>query len=109
MKEVGTIKTTAELIQQIIDTLKEITDKFYLQDEMEGYRLLRESLDLIATIMERLLSNSIEDQVPELYQEIIQYLNEALQAMEAKDTILLADILQYELLERFQVVLDTLE
>lgn len=99
--------TTEVLLKQMISTIDDITDKFYKQEEQEGYQLLNQSLDMIARIMEWLIIDNI-DTTPTKHLEIIKYLEEALQAMEAKDTILLADILQYELRERFQVILDAL-
>lgn len=106
MKEVDKI-TTKEMLIEIIEKTDIITNKFYKQEEIEGFRLLNDFLDLVSEIMEQLINNNINE-VPLLYQEIIKFLKEALQAMEVKDTILLADILQYELKERFESVLNTL-
>lgn len=100
---------TSDLVIQIIHKIDVITDKFYQQEEQEGYQLLTQSLDLFSQVMEQLLTNEPNETVPQQHQEIIYFLEEILQAMEVKDFILLADIMQYELRERFQTILDTVK
>lgn len=93
------------ILEQIIERIDRITDKFYKQEPQEGLKLLNQSLNLISNGIEQLIKECPSGEVSMEYQEIIKYLKEALIAMEERDTILLADILQYELKERFLAVL----
>lgn len=98
--------TTLNEVIYNIDTIMEL---FYTQKEPQGYVKLRETIDDISRVMEMLLGEAENGQMPDNYMEIINYLQEALLAVEARDTILLADILQYEIKGRFEAILDEMK
>ena len=75
------------------EEIREIADLFYQQKSKEGYGRLQE---LIADLSQYVAQ--IEEEAKR--QELLEALTEALTAMQEQDTTLLADILQYELLEK---------
>lgn len=75
------------------EELEQVTEMFYQQKSKEGYEKLQV---LLADIS--LYVSGVQDE--EQQQELLETLTEALDAMEQKDTTLLADILKYELLEK---------
>lgn len=90
-----------------IEAIDSMSELFYTQKDTEGYAKLEETIGYISKTMELLLGSVGEIEVPKDYIEIINHLNDALSAVESKDTILLADILQYEIKERFQAILNS--
>jgi hypothetical protein len=91
-------------LEAVIHSIETVTELFYTQKETEGYDQLNKTIDGISKSMELLLEDFEGEQVPDSYLEIINYLQEAFSAIEARDTILLADILQYEIKERFEKI-----
>lgn len=77
----------------LCEELEQVTELFYQQKSKEGYEKLQE---LLADIS--LYVSGVEDDAKQ--QELLETLTEALDAMEQRDTTLLADILKYELLEK---------
>lgn len=75
------------------EELEQVTELFYQQKSKEGYERLQV---LLADIS--LYVSGVQDE--EQQQELLETLTEALDAMEQRDTTLLADILKYELLEK---------
>lgn len=75
------------------EELEHVTELFYQQKSKEGY----EKLQILLADISLYVSN-VQDE--EQQQELLETLTEALNAMEEKDTTLLADILKYELLEK---------
>ena len=75
------------------EELEQVTEMFYQQKSKDGYEKLQV---LLADIS--LYVSGVQDE--EQQQELLETLTEALDAMEQKDTTLLADILKYELLEK---------
>lgn len=89
------------IVSDTVFIIDQVSDLFYKQQDREGYARLNGLIENISETMGIFLSINQTD-IQEESMEIVKYLNEALSAMEAKDTILLADILQYEIKERFQ-------
>ena len=98
-----------DLLQQTVLAIEGVTDLFYKQKEKEGYQDLNKTIGLISNSMDQLIGSIGDNEVPEQCQEIIKHLEDALRAMEVRDTILLADILQYELKEKFETLIDQME
>ncbi|HHV10455.1 MAG TPA: hypothetical protein GXX75_09295 [Clostridiales bacterium] len=90
-----------EAVRNTIELVGQVADLFYRQQDKDGYFKLNELIGQISNAMEYVLGNG-QNEVSEECSGIIEYLNEALGAMEARDTILLADLLQYEIKDRFQ-------
>ena len=79
--------------QEIKQEIQDVAELFYQQKNTEGYQRLNQLLqDLSAYV-----GIITEEEQP---MEFLEALKEALDAMEQKDTTLLADILQYELIEK---------
>ena len=84
-----------EQIQQVVETLTTITDLLYQENIPVAYRMLY----LILPALEKTIGSIGQD---DIQGELKDQLFSALQAMEDEDNILLADILQYEILERLR-------
>lgn len=90
----------------ICEEIKETTELFYQQKEHNGYQKLNATLLSVSNGIECLFATLNQDNPPEFDQnEILSILNNAMNAMQEKDTVLLADILQYDLLEQFENVI----
>lgn len=84
-------------MDELLEVLDKTTEFLYQQNYNQAYELLIGCLPYMATVIEE-----IEDVV--LQGEITASLAEALTAMEEKDYTLLADILQYEIMDRFKMI-----
>jgi len=77
---------------------------FYQQNIKEGYSKLEYTIDVLSKIIDAI--NIDEEEGKQLIKNSFNnILKEALQAMEQGDTILLSDILQYDLKELIEQVL----
>ena len=95
------------ILEQANEEITKVTELLYQQKDQEGYALLNKTLATIAQAIEVIFAWQHEQQMDEsTQQEMVDVLTQAMQAMEQKDTVLLADILKYELLERFEVILE---
>ena len=84
-----------EEVSQLIDNLIKITDYLYQENIQVAYRLLY----LVLPSLDQFISQIEQDEKKDILKE---KLLQALEAMEKKDYILLADILQYEVVEQLQ-------
>ena len=82
-------------VKQVIDELTRVTDLLYQENITPAYA------QLIATLPE--LEKVIMPLNQETQQELMEKLQSALSAMEDGDNTLLADILQYEILEQLKM------
>lgn len=78
----------------MIDKIDSICDMLYQENIQDAYVKLQE---LIKELMLSLAKLNEEEQV-----DMVKVLKPALEAMEANDTTLLADILQYEVKDRIE-------
>ncbi len=94
------MKTTIELTRQKIS---EATEAFYQGKSKEGYEKVSEIavylLNLNQKVVDALENRSLVDYNQNRFMEI---LNEMLNAMTAKDSVLLSDILHYDMLEELE-------
>ena len=79
-------------MDELKNKIEETTDLFYQQKVNEAYESFIQLLPQISVFAESLSEE-------EKREELLGVLAPALEALEQKDSILLADILQYELLE----------
>ena len=103
------MEDTEKIIQTAILAIEEVAALFYQQQENLGYNKLNPTLNEIELALNeifRLKNNNKEIQIDE--QEIIGRLNDAMEALAIKDSVLLADILQYEVAEQFKKVIEQL-
>lgn len=86
-----------EKLKQIVCIMEQVTDLLYQENIMPAYT------GLVAVLPQ--LEEIIMDLDKETQQELTGKLQSALTAMESGDNTLLADILQYELIEQFTTYL----
>lgn len=79
-------------MKEIRDELIDISELLYQENIQPAYRKLTGVLPKMGAVIE-----SVEDE--DTRETIVEKLKLALEAMEAEDTILLADVIQYELVE----------
>ena len=94
-----------QAVQMLSESIQKTTELFYTQKEAEGYQAFGVLLEPMATLLDRLFRLQAETGKPEFEQEeIARLLGEALNAMEARDGVLLADILQYDFLDPLEQI-----
>ena len=92
-----------------ITKIEEVTDLLYKQKNNEGYALLNSALINVTAAIDQLFAYKIENNSLNIDEnKLISNLTEAMHAMEEKDTVLLADILQYEIVEQFKTIVKIL-
>ena len=84
-------------MKDLLDVLKKITELLYQERTKEAYGFLIKCLPYMGTVIEEM-----RDQ--ELQREVMDSLSEAVGAMEENDNTLLADILQYDVIERLETI-----
>lgn len=77
----------------LIEILNTITELLYQEKKNDAYGLLARCLPILSAILGEMTDI-------ELQTELMNALKEAMEAMEADDVTLLADILQYEVIEK---------
>lgn len=94
-----------QAIGMLSESIQKTTELFYTQREAEGYQAFGVLLEPMATVLDRLFRRQNETGKPEFEQnEIAKLLNDAMNAMEARDSVLLADILQYDFLDQLDQI-----
>ncbi|HCJ09069.1 MAG TPA: hypothetical protein DHV96_12140 [Lachnospiraceae bacterium] len=81
-----------DMLKQLVDAIRQIVDLLYQENIEAGYK----ALYIVLPYLERMI---VETDNTEFQNELKEKLEEALHAMEDGDNILLADIMQYEVLE----------
>ncbi len=84
-----------DMVKQIIERINEVTDLLYQENVKDGYVKLSEMLQIVIAA-----TGDITDESEQT--EFVAILQPALEAMEANDYTLLADILQYDLIAKFE-------
>lgn len=92
--------------EKFIRALKAIditTELFYQQKSKEGYGCFEDIINCVTELINYMSNQKGKEYNVDINEkEITSILYNAMQSMEANDTILLADILQYELKEEIQ-------
>ncbi len=97
-------------IQELIQSLDAITELFYQQQDKKGMEELGAELPgLVALIDEMYLYKQEHEEMAFEDTQINEALQQMLSAMEDKDYVLLADVIKYEVIEKFQAIADGLE
>lgn len=96
------------LIISILEDIEIVTDLFYQDRENKGYYGLALLLTKLNSLIELLISEKeiIEKAKQE---ELLNIMTQAMNAMEERDTVLLSDILQYELKEQLEDMMQQLK
>lgn len=99
-----------DMLKVAINDVKSTTDLFYQQKEHDAYVKFNTALESISSVVEKLFFMYNETGFPEFSQEdFMLNLNNAMNALQEKDAVLLADVLQYDLLEQFEKILKQIE
>lgn len=92
------MQTLKEEIQALSLKISAVTDYFYQQKMSEAYQGMELLLASLTSMVANLSSYQKEQkEFSYKQQDLLKILKEAMQALEEKDAVLLADILEYEL------------
>lgn len=97
-------------IQERIQSMDAIAELFYQQQDGKGMEELNAELPRLVTAIDEmyLYKQEHEDMLFDDTQ-INEALQQMLSSMEEKDYILLADVIKYEMIEKFQAIADGIE
>lgn len=99
-----------KIVESAVQIIKETTELFYQQKTAEAYEKMQETLGAILQAVDILHEYKCANESFSLEEERIAVsLTEAMQAMESGDTVLLADILEYDFVEYLQELLAEME
>lgn len=98
-----------EKLEEAITSIEQTTDFFYQNKVNEGYTQFEKTLLVLTNTINDIFEYKIQgNEIGIEESHLIEVLTEAMNAMEAKDTLLLSDILNYELKELFEQVVKTI-
>lgn len=94
-----------EKIDNIISKIEKISELFYQQKAQKAYLALQDIIEEILICINELAKYSSEhDNIDLNIKQISIILRNALNAMEQQDTILVADILQHDMINELQKI-----
>ncbi len=88
-----------QLLKEIRQKIEMTTDCFYQQKNQQGYKILISVIDDLMIIAAELKNIEENEAVQTLKIELAQRLQEITEAMLQKDTILIADMMKYDIIE----------
>jgi hypothetical protein len=91
-------------IDTIISEIEMIADYLYQQKISDGYSELNKTISEIMDLLDKINIYKKEDELQVEDQSLVFCLTKALEAMENKDNVLLADILLYEVTESLKEI-----
>lgn len=92
-----------EIVENTIQVVRETTELFYQQKIKEAYAKMQDTIDSILKAVDTLHAYKNENETFGLEEErLVTSLTDAMNAMQAGDTVLLADILEYDFAEYLQ-------
>jgi len=89
-------------IDNVLKTLDEIMNMFYVGNDSEGYIKLNETLITMLMLIEYIEKSDKLEEVD--INKIENILKDCVEALEEKDTVLLADIIQYDLIDALKEI-----
>ena len=94
-----------KMLANVLDEIGVITDLLYKQEIKVAYEKFNTVLVELADVIDSIFAYRIENEKSNIeIDSLVTKLSEALQAMEAGDTVLLADILRYEIVEQLREI-----
>lgn len=97
-------------ITDTVDKLEKVLDLFYQQSDNEAFEKFTKVIDDMIKAIESFEKYKIEHPDFEIdEQRICDILTEAMNALQANDKVLMADILQYDFIEYVNDLADTIE
>lgn len=98
-----------KMLDDLMNEIKEVTEHFYQQKEHKAYVQLSHTMQSITTVIETLFSGVGKENAPVFsIENLTKVLSEAMNALEVRDSVLLADILQYDLMEQLEEIREQL-
>ena len=88
-----------EGILELKTKTERLADCFYQQKSQEGYQVLVLIIDDLSALSVILEGNRENTAIAELYTELSEKLQEVMTAMVEKDTVLIADIMRYDMID----------
>ena len=95
-------------ITSVVIILEETATLFYQQKRQEAYAKLLQGIDELTIIIGKLDEIPANDSLNIDKDKLLNTLMEAMHALEDRDTVLIADILQYDLINRLKEICDIL-
>lgn len=86
-------------IMKLSEKVKIVTQSFYQQQNEQGYQLLIELIDMIIEFLNKYENVNTQEANELLNNKLANSCNEIIEALENKDNVLIADILNYDILE----------
>lgn len=97
-----------EIIRRINDKIGKVTDLFYKQKSQEGYQEFIGLIDEIYEFLNMIENMNSQEDCKAIDAKLRNSLIEAVEAMTNKDSVLLADILKYEVVELINGISETI-
>lgn len=95
-----------KIVKNTIQVIRETTELFYQQKVKEAYGKMQDTLTSISQTVDALHEyKSVNEGFALEEERIVASLTEAMNAMKAGDTVLLADILEYDFIEYLEELL----
>lgn len=99
-----------QIITNTVQAVRETTELFYQEKVQEGYAKMQDTIASIMQVVDVLHEyKSTHEEFPLDETRIAGSLTDAVNAMEAGDTVLLADILEYDFIEYLEELSSGLE
>jgi hypothetical protein len=95
----------AERINRILEEIAQVTDMLYQQKLNEGYEKLNGTLTNLINVTEKIFEYKQHNSITFDENKFIGGLSQAMNAMELKDSVLLADILLFEIAKQLKDML----
>ncbi|MDF2472549.1 MAG: hypothetical protein K0R21_331 [Anaerocolumna sp.] len=93
-------------VEEAITSIEQVTELFYQNQIKAGYEQLEKTILILVTTVDELYAyKSLGNEIGVKEMQLNEVLTQAVNAMESKDSLLLSDILQYELKELFNKIL----
>lgn len=94
-------------IQERIQSMDAITELFYQQQDSKGLEVLNAELPKLVTVIDEMyLYKQEHEEIPFEDAQMNETLQQMLASLEDKDYVLLADVIKYEMIEKFQAIAD---
>lgn len=99
-----------EIVENAIQIIRETTELFYQQKVKEAYNKMQETIDHMVKAVDILHGYKSEHESFGLEEErLVTSLTDAMNAMQDGDTVLLADILEYDFVEYLQELTEQMD
>lgn len=99
-----------EQIENTIERLQEVLDLFYQQNDKQAFEQLDKILDEITKTVDNLaLYKTLHVDFELDEQKVYNILKDAMQALQADDKVLMADVFQYDFIEYLNELLENME